>query len=56
VGERGFAEAGRSAKKQMFERIVALARRANEDVELLLDARLADELVRVWRRAWMDLY
>jgi hypothetical protein len=45
VGERRFAEAGRPAEEEMFERVVALLRGGDENVEPLLDPQLADELV-----------
>ena len=43
--QRGLAEAGRTGEEEVVGRLPATTRRAEEDLELLLQPRLADELV-----------
>src|SRR5689334_6277269 len=45
VGERRLAEARRPCKQHVVERFAAPLRRGERDLELFLDALLADELV-----------
>src|SRR5581483_634630 len=45
VRQRGFAEAGRAIEQHVIERLVALARRGDRDVEVLADAILPDVIV-----------
>src|SRR5439155_23267892 len=43
--ERRLTEAGRSEKQRVVERLFAVLRRVDRDLERLLDLRLPDELV-----------
>jgi hypothetical protein len=45
LGERRLAEAGRSGKEHMVERLVASLGRLDEDMQILLRLRLADEFL-----------
>jgi len=45
VREGGLAEPGRAVEQQMIERLLALARRTNEDTEVLAQAVLTDHLI-----------
>ena len=44
VGQRRLAQAGRAVEQDVIGGFLALARRGQQDVEVLLDARLADVL------------
>ena len=44
AGEGGLAQAGRAGQQHVVEGLAAVARRLHEDLELLLDARLAHEV------------
>ena len=45
VGERGLAEAGRAEEEDVIERLAALARGRDGDLEVRLDLLLADVLL-----------
>src|SRR5437763_5791552 len=58
VRERGLAESGRSEKKNVIERLIALARRGDGDLEIRFDFLLADvfgELLRTKRKLGLDV-
>src|SRR5439155_12211639 len=43
-GESGFAQSRRSIKQNMIQRLTALARRLDSDIEIIFDALLPDVL------------
>jgi len=45
VGKGGFAEAGRAVEEQVVQRLVALFGGIDGDAEIVLQLRLADELL-----------
>jgi hypothetical protein len=49
AGERRLAEPGRAGEQQVVDGLAARSRRAQHDLEVLLEARLADEVVEAAR-------